>query len=195
MTTADQEIAAPDVQSGHAPKQTAIRVSRLSKRYGAVEAVRGIELAIGDGEIFGLIGPDGAGKTSTFQILAGVMEPSGGVAEIFGQPARAVRGRVLRDRARHVVHGDARLRREGEGPDARAGGEPRHRRLPMIALLLLRRAALRFAAALTAQRSPIRRASATPSPSREKTVSSVSRDRRRRSTMTCSASRPTTSRA
>ena len=56
-----------------------------------MEAVRGIDLDVGDGEIFGLIGPDGAGKTSTFQILAGVMEASGGIAEIFGQPARAAR--------------------------------------------------------------------------------------------------------
>ncbi len=91
MTKADRETAAPSVQAGSAPKQTAIRASRLSKHYGAVEAVRGIELDVADGEIFGLIGPDGAGKTSTFQILAGVMEASGGVAEIFGQPARAAR--------------------------------------------------------------------------------------------------------
>ncbi len=91
MTTLDREIAAPPDRAGNAPKQTAIRVSRLSKHYGAVEAVRGIELEVGDGEIFGLIGPDGAGKTSTFQILAGVMEASGGIAEIFGQPARAAR--------------------------------------------------------------------------------------------------------
>ncbi len=91
MTTLDQETSAPPVQDDPAPKQTAIRVSRLSKRYGAVEAVRGIDLDIGDGEIFGLIGPDGAGKTSTFQILAGVMEPSSGITEIFGQPARAAR--------------------------------------------------------------------------------------------------------
>jgi ABC-2 type transport system ATP-binding protein len=76
------------------PTQTVIRVSRLSKRYGAVEAVRGIELDVADGEIFGLIGPDGAGKTSTFQILAGVMEPSSGVAEILGQPARAARSQT-----------------------------------------------------------------------------------------------------
>jgi ABC-2 type transport system ATP-binding protein len=75
-------------------KQTAIRVSQLSKRYGTVEAVRGIELDVGDGEIFGLIGPDGAGKTSTFQILAGVMEPSGGAATVFGQPARAARSQT-----------------------------------------------------------------------------------------------------
>jgi ABC-2 type transport system ATP-binding protein len=94
MTTLDREIAAPADRSDDAPKQTAIRVTRLSKHYGAVEAVRGIELDVGDGEIFGLIGPDGAGKTSTFQILAGVMEPSSGVAEIFGQPARAARAQT-----------------------------------------------------------------------------------------------------
>jgi len=52
----------------------AIAVHALTKRYGTIEAVRGIDLEIKSGEIFGLIGPDGAGKTSTFQILAGVME-------------------------------------------------------------------------------------------------------------------------
>jgi ABC-type glutathione transport system ATPase component len=93
MTTAHQ-IATPADQVDHAPKKTAIRASQLWKRYGALEAVRGIELDVGDGEIFGLIGPDGAGKTSTFQILAGVMEPSSGVAEIFGQPARAARSQT-----------------------------------------------------------------------------------------------------
>jgi len=91
MTTLDREIAAPPDRADNAPKQAAIRVSRLSKHYGAVKAVRGIELEVGDGEIFGLIGPDGAGKTSTFQILAGVMEASGGIAEIIGRPARAAR--------------------------------------------------------------------------------------------------------
>jgi ABC-2 type transport system ATP-binding protein len=73
------------------PRRTAILISDLWKRYGAVEAVRGIDLEIGDGEIFGLIGPDGAGKTSTFQILAGVMEATSGTAEIFGIPAREAR--------------------------------------------------------------------------------------------------------
>jgi len=90
MTTAQQEIAPPREQE-HDSKPAAIRVSKLTKHYGAVEAVRGIELDVSDGEIFGLIGPDGAGKTSTFQVLAGVMEASSGVAEIFGQPARAAR--------------------------------------------------------------------------------------------------------
>jgi len=70
---------------------SAIAVEGLTKRYGAVEAVRGIGFEVRDGEIFGLIGPDGAGKTSTFQILAGVMDATGGKAEVFGVPAREAR--------------------------------------------------------------------------------------------------------
>jgi drug efflux transport system ATP-binding protein len=75
-------------------ERQAIRVSDLWKRYGATEAVRGISLAVDQGEIFGLIGPDGAGKTSTFQILAGVMEATAGTAEVFGSPAREMRSRT-----------------------------------------------------------------------------------------------------
>jgi ABC-2 type transport system ATP-binding protein len=69
----------------------AIRARDLHKQYGALEAVHGISFEVGEGEIFGLIGPDGAGKTSTFQILAGVMEPSRGAAEVFDRPAREAR--------------------------------------------------------------------------------------------------------
>lgn len=71
--------------------ETAIRVRDLWKSYGALDAVWGINLEIRDGEIFGLIGPDGAGKTTTFQILAGVMEATSGTAEVFGVPAREAR--------------------------------------------------------------------------------------------------------
>jgi ABC-2 type transport system ATP-binding protein len=78
----------------HETQRTAIEVSQLSKRYGAIEAVRGIDLEIEEGEIFGLIGPDGAGKTSTFQILAGVMEASSGAAEVFGRPPREARSQT-----------------------------------------------------------------------------------------------------
>jgi ABC-2 type transport system ATP-binding protein len=72
----------------------AIRVANLTKRYGDLEAVHGISFDIREREIFGLIGPDGAGKTSTFQVLAGVMEASGGTAEVFGRPARETRSQT-----------------------------------------------------------------------------------------------------
>jgi drug efflux transport system ATP-binding protein len=72
-------------------REAAIHVRKLRKVYGDVEAVRGIDFDVALGEIFGLIGPDGAGKTSTFQILAGVMNATSGDVEIFGKSARAAR--------------------------------------------------------------------------------------------------------
>jgi ABC-2 type transport system ATP-binding protein len=70
---------------------SAILVRGLVKRYGSLEAVRGIDLDVRVGEIFGLIGPDGAGKTSTFQILGGVMEATAGTTALLGRPAREAR--------------------------------------------------------------------------------------------------------
>jgi ABC-2 type transport system ATP-binding protein len=74
--------------------ERAIDVRGLAKRYGTLEAIRGISFEVGRNEIFGLIGPDGAGKTSTFQILAGVMEATSGGVQIFGQPAREMRSQT-----------------------------------------------------------------------------------------------------
>ena len=75
-----------------APDSTpAISVRQLRKNYGKINAVRGIDFSVARGEIFGLIGPDGAGKTTTFQILGGVMEATSGDAEIFGRSARSAR--------------------------------------------------------------------------------------------------------
>lgn len=80
--------------NGAASSGAAIVVRDLWKRYGTLEAVMGIGFEVERGEIFGLIGADGAGKTTTFQILAGVMEASSGLAEIFGKPAREARSRT-----------------------------------------------------------------------------------------------------
>jgi ABC-2 type transport system ATP-binding protein len=79
---------------GAARSGVAINVRELRKRYSTLEAVRGISFDVQRGEIFGLIGADGAGKTTTFQILAGVMEATGGSAKIFGRPARDARSRT-----------------------------------------------------------------------------------------------------
>ncbi|MUL38397.1 ATP-binding cassette domain-containing protein [Gloeocapsopsis dulcis] len=68
-----------------------IQVEGLRKRYGKFVAVRGIDFTVRQGEIFGLIGPDGAGKTTTFHILAGVMEASEGAVQVLGLPPRDAR--------------------------------------------------------------------------------------------------------
>src|SRR5262245_44840082 len=69
----------------HAQVETAIKVRGLTKTYEGFEAVKGIDLDIAAGEIFGFIGPDGAGKTSVFQILGGVMQQTSGLAEMYGK--------------------------------------------------------------------------------------------------------------
>ncbi|HQR40793.1 MAG TPA: ABC transporter ATP-binding protein, partial [Blastocatellia bacterium] len=67
----------------------------LVKNYrGGAEAVKGIDFDVRPGEIFGLIGPDGAGKTSTFQILGGVMQATAGEISIFDHTAREARSFV-----------------------------------------------------------------------------------------------------
>ena len=68
-----------------------IHIKGLYKHYGKTAALRGINLEVGRGELFGLIGPDGAGKTTTFNILGGVMEATAGEAKILGLPARDAR--------------------------------------------------------------------------------------------------------
>ncbi len=74
--------------------KSAVRVADLVKSYGKVEAVRGVSLEVQAGEIFGLIGPDGAGKTTTFQILAGIMQATSGTSEIYGEASREARSQV-----------------------------------------------------------------------------------------------------
>src|SRR3989475_2152722 len=94
-TTSSNPISSPAAfQTRDESDIPAIRVRNLHKSYGAVEAVRGIDLDVQPGEIFGLIGPDGAGKTSTFQILGGVMAATSGEATMLGSSARDARSYV-----------------------------------------------------------------------------------------------------
>jgi ABC-2 type transport system ATP-binding protein len=58
----------------------------LARSFGAVEAVRGVELAVRAGELYGLVGPDGAGKTTTIRMLTGLVRPDRGAAFVAGIP-------------------------------------------------------------------------------------------------------------
>lgn len=62
----------------------AIEVDSLSKRYGKVQALRDVSFSVGKGEMFGIIGPDGAGKTSLYRILCSLLLPDDGTASVDG---------------------------------------------------------------------------------------------------------------
>ena len=62
----------------------AIEVDSLSKRYGKVQALRDVSFSVGRGEVFGIIGPDGAGKTSLYRILCSLLLPDDGTASVDG---------------------------------------------------------------------------------------------------------------
>jgi len=61
-----------------------IRVENISRRFGAVEAVRGVSFEVRAGEIFGLVGPDGAGKTTVMRLVAGLLDADAGRVEVCG---------------------------------------------------------------------------------------------------------------
>jgi ABC-2 type transport system ATP-binding protein len=64
--------------------ELAIKIEKLKKSFEDIIAVNGISFEVGKGEMFGLVGPDGAGKTTTIRLLCGLLAPSDGNAEIFG---------------------------------------------------------------------------------------------------------------
>jgi ABC-2 type transport system ATP-binding protein len=75
-----------------------VRVRGLRKRYGTIEALRGLDLDVGPGEIVGLLGPNGAGKTTALECLAGLREADEGELEIGGRDIRA----AARDTKEHL---------------------------------------------------------------------------------------------
>ena len=62
----------------------AVETRGLGRTFGDVEAVRSLDLHVGEGEMFGLVGPDGAGKTTTIRMLCGLLPPTSGRASVLG---------------------------------------------------------------------------------------------------------------
>jgi ABC-2 type transport system ATP-binding protein len=74
----------------------AIATHGLAKRYGRQAALNGIDLVVPRGQVFGYLGPNGAGKTTTIRLLAGLLRPSAGTAEVLGLDVVRERGAVHR---------------------------------------------------------------------------------------------------
>ena len=76
----------------------AIRAEGLRKVFGHLAAVEGLDLTVGRGEVFGLLGPNGSGKTTTIRMLTGLLAPTGGRATVDGvdvaESPEAVRRRI-----------------------------------------------------------------------------------------------------
>jgi ABC-2 type transport system ATP-binding protein len=75
----------------------AISVSALTKKYGDIDAVRGIDFEVASGETFGFLGPNGAGKSTTIKILCTLAEPTSGTARVAGFDVRRERDTVRRN--------------------------------------------------------------------------------------------------
>lgn len=72
----------------------AIQIDSLKKSYGDIEAVKGISFSVNKGEMFGLVGPDGAGKTTTIRILCGLIAPDEGSASLLGDDIKTKKRKV-----------------------------------------------------------------------------------------------------
>jgi ABC-2 type transport system ATP-binding protein len=66
------------------PAERVIETKRLTRTFGHATAVDGLELSVQRGEIFGLLGPDGAGKTTTIRLLSAILDPTAGQATVLG---------------------------------------------------------------------------------------------------------------
>src|SRR5262245_43900892 len=71
-----------------------VEAKALSKSYGALKALDEVSFQVKAGEIFGFIGADGAGKTTAFRIIGGVLAQSGGEVSVLGTTPREARPRV-----------------------------------------------------------------------------------------------------
>ena len=85
---------APPTAAPSPASPPAARVARLVKRFGTTTALDGITAELPAGKILGLVGPDGAGKTTLIRLLAGLMEPTAGSVQVLGHTPKIGRAHV-----------------------------------------------------------------------------------------------------
>lgn len=70
--------------NGMGAEEYVIEAEGLARRFGAVEALRGVNLRVRRGEVFGLVGPNGSGKTTRIRMLCGLLAPTAGEGHVLG---------------------------------------------------------------------------------------------------------------
>lgn len=71
-----------------------IKIEKLKRSYGNIVAVNGVNYTVTKGEMFGLVGPDGAGKTTTIRMLTGLLKPDSGYAEVLGYDIKTQKNKI-----------------------------------------------------------------------------------------------------
>jgi ABC-2 type transport system ATP-binding protein len=94
---ADGALAGDESGTGDRGPEAVITVSGLTKQYGEVQAVRGIDFEVTRGETFGFLGPNGAGKTTTIKILCTLANATSGTARVAGHDTATERDAVRRN--------------------------------------------------------------------------------------------------
>jgi branched-chain amino acid transport system ATP-binding protein len=86
---------APRVLGQRAPREPLLEVQELHLAYGAIQALRGVSLVLGQGEVVALIGANGAGKTSTLRAVSGMIRPARGQIRLGGQDVTGLKSHLL----------------------------------------------------------------------------------------------------
>jgi len=117
----------------------AIKAENLSKKFGALTSVNNLNLEVKKGEIFGLVGPDGAGKTTTIRMFSGILHPTAGEAWVLDHPisreAEPLKDKIGYMAQRFALYGDLTVM-ENINFYADLYDVPQKERLPRIDRLL-----------------------------------------------------------
>jgi ABC-2 type transport system ATP-binding protein len=87
-------LQSPSPRANASPAGNAVRIERVTKRFGSVQAVKGISLEIPERSLCGFLGPNGAGKSTTIRMIMSIISPDSGSVEVLGSSALAMKDRI-----------------------------------------------------------------------------------------------------